>query len=212
MKLPSYLRLKDTRSLLPVCFAVCAVTVARQLWWLYVSGTRGPTGPFALELCCPYLLLLIVSSFVLIVVVARSIHHERSILPAILLFTGIVLTFQLPLPEPPPTPEKLHFLKYRVDYEAAIELARSDSLKQSCPNSRYGVLPPKSLEHVSAAGCIYMGRNTETGLTVHFNPLENFYHPIVYAENDSVTVPCKNDPFVEEKIDDHWYVCEYDWN
>ncbi len=124
---------------------------------------------------------------------------------------GTFLAFVIPLPDPPDTPEKLHFIEHRAEYEIVIELVQNNELEQT---SSYCLHPPENLNHVSNAGCMYVEKDEYRGrgLSVRFNPIENFYHPVVYVEFDNVDNPCGYDSYVEQRIDDHWYVCEIEWN
>lgn len=165
-------------------------------------------------LCIPVCFGIIpVYYLVLGFLVLISIWRTRSLLPTFLLLIGLSLAIFIPL-ERPDTPEKLHFLEYRADYEAVVELARNGELSDD-PDSHSGLLPPEEFTHVSAAGSIYV-RNVnfnERGLSVLFHPFAPFYFNVTYLEHDeSIGSRCDSDSVVEQKIDDHWYVCEVDWN
>jgi hypothetical protein len=186
-----------------------SVGIVRQFWWQYLGTLRGPLGLLAIPwVVCPLIVLFVAFTIVVIFVVLRSIWLTGSILPTVCLALGIFLAFQVPLPARPDTPEKLHFLKYRADYEETVELARSGKLDivSGC------AVAPTHLKHVSAAGCIRAVNYEDRGLVVFFWPLEGYYHLVAYVEFDNVEYPCGGDPVVEQKIEDHWYVCEYEWN
>lgn len=205
--------LKSLRPLFLPFVAIIAVAVIRQLWWLYDSNLRGPLGFAGITLIvCPFLVISLTSVGVLSFIVVRSVTQTKSLLPTLFLASGIFLTFQIPLPPRPDTPEKLHFLQYRTDYEAVVEMARNSELEQALPNCPAGFLPPEHFSHVSAAGCMSVDWDEERGLSVLFNPIEPFYHPVVYVELDNAKNPCGYDSHVEQRVDEHWYICELEWN
>lgn len=215
MKLPKLFQLERWEILIPMVMAAICVAVVRQLWWLYLIDLRGPLGPAAVFVVCgPFVIIFTVCALVFFALVASSIKWTGSLIPTLVLVAGIGIAFLLPLSPKPDTPEKLHFLQYRPDYEAVVELARNNQLEQALPDCRAGFRPPDALKHVSSKGCMhisvdnYYGR----GLHVEFNPIESFYHPVVYVEFDEFEYPCGGDLSVEQKIDDHWYVCQRDWN
>jgi hypothetical protein len=193
--------------------AAAVVAIARQLWWIYLIGLRGPLGFEVLwVLCFPLVVIVLGLGLILVVLVILSIRRTRQAFPSVVLILGILVAFYIPLPEPPDTPEKLHFIAYRNDYEKVVELAQNDALIQALPDCPAGFRPPANLSHVSSAGCMFLNWHDGDGLSVHFNPIEPFYHPVVYIEFDHVDNPCGYDAYVEQRIDDHWYVCEHDWN
>ncbi len=202
---------KATYVVLMMAVSTSAV-LGRLLWGRFFLSTRGPLGLFAIPLVCPFALGALGFMLVSMILVVRSLFQTRSLIPTAVLAVGIFLAFQVPMPPRPDTPEKLHFLKYRADFEQVVEMARAGELEPGQPDCPNGFHPPEGLEHVSAEGCIYIWRLSERGMTVEFNPLEPFYHPLVYIENASAKQPCDGDAVIEQKIDAHWYVCQVDWN
>lgn len=200
--------------------AAVVVAVARQLWWIYFVDPRGSEGFEALTyVFCPFLVLVFCFGSILIFLVVRSIRRTRQVHPTVVLILGLFVAFHLPLPEPPDTPEKLHFIAHRSDYEAVVELARNNALAQALPDCPAGFRPPTRFSHVSSAGCMFIYWNRQESdvlvLSVHFNPLDRFNHPVVYVENDHVENPCGyniRNIYIEQRIDAHWYVCVHDWN
>ncbi len=198
--------------------AVIAVAASRQLWWLYLSALRGPLGLFAIPcVLFPFVGILFFSLVVVGFIAIRSMIRTKSVLPTLVMLGGIFLVFQIPLPSYD-TPEKQHFLAYRADYEAVVEMARAGDLTPcqrsvvSGFNRYYGFEPPPTYAHVSGENCIEVVRNDARELFVTFFPLERFYHHIVYTESGEIDARCRYDPHVEQEIDPHWYVCEYEWN
>ena len=125
---------------------------------------------------------------------------------------GVVIGLQAPTPERPPIPEMEHFLQYRADYEHVVELAKNDQLRRAGPDCPAGYQPPRVYEHVSAARCMFLNQDLEHGLRVEFTPLDGSgYHDVTYVEIDEGSNPCGYKSHVEQKIDDHWYVCEEEW-
>lgn len=185
----------------------------RLLWWWYNTNFRGPLG---LGVICiygvPLILLFLLCGSIILTLITYSIWQTGSLIPAIVLGLCLYVGFVIPLPPNPSTPEERHFLKYRSDYEAVVELAKNGQLQKERPNEPglcYQL--PDNLQHVSEAGCLSVSSHRDRGLTVTFNPLAPFYHPVVYVENDDVRYPCP-DGNVEQHIDDHWYVCMTEWN
>ncbi len=207
--------LDSSQSLALPLITVIAVAVIRLVWWQYLSGLRGPWGLVAIP-CVgfPFLVILLICFVVVGFVTIRSITRTRSVLPTLLMFGGIFLALQIPLPTYD-TPEKQHFLAYRADYEAVVEIARSGELAP-CQRSAFvrpdEFEPPPAYAYVSAKHCIRVVRDDAGGLFVTFFPLESFYHHIVYTESGAIEYLCRYDPYVEQEIDPHWYVCEYEWN
>jgi hypothetical protein len=207
--------LKSTYIVLMIGLSI-GVVLGRFTWWSVFSSVRGPLGLFSIPVFCPFLCLFALGAlgfiFASLVLAVSSLIQTRSPVPTLVLAMGIFLAFQVPMPPRPDTPEKRHFLTYRADFEHVVEMARAGELEpgqSECPN---GYQPPKGLEHVSAEGYIYIWQSSERGLTVEFNPLAPFYHPVVYIEHTSAKQPCDGDAVVEQKIDAHWYVCQVEWN
>lgn len=200
---------------LPIA-VVIAIAVVRQLWWQYVVVLRGPLGLAGIPLiACPFLVICLVSLAVLGFTIFRSVTRTRSLLPTLVLFGGILLAFQIPLPPRPDTPEKAYFLAHRAAYEAVVEIVRAGDLE---PRDRPGSIrtdifePPEQYAYVSTENCLEVSRNRCGSLAVTFFPLEPFYHHIVYTDSGETDCMCGRDPHVEQEIDSNWYVCEYEWN
>ena len=209
----SFFKLNDPRQILVMGLAAVAVAIVRVIWWEYLVSLRGPFGFEALYIVCmPFALVVLVAFAGLAFLIIKSFRVSHNILPTVFLIFGLLMAFQIPLPAPPPTPEKLHFLKHEAMYEAVVTLARNNLLEQALPDCPAGFRPPEDMELVSAAGCMFVEHSDDQGLVVFFNPIEPFYHPIAYVEFDETEFPCGHDPHVEEKIEDHWYVCEREWN
>jgi hypothetical protein len=162
-------------------------------------------------LLCPFVILLILGCSMVVTALIVSFKESRSLLATVTLVLGLFIAFIFPLPSPPPLPQMLHFLEYRQDYETVLEMVRENSLTLSAARCGRGVLAPPALRHVSPS-CISVYRDQMRGLVVFFDPLEDWYHPVAFVEFDDVEFPCGRDPFVRQKIDEHWYVCEYEWN
>ena len=211
MPIKRWFTLDGLRLLLPMLVMVVVIGIARYGWGYYLSRLRGPVGFTSIEVVClPFFVVAAVIGGASLYAIVRSLRRTRSAIPMLVLALGTLLVFQVPLPEPPDTPEKLHFLDYRADYEAVVELARNGELEASAPECGTQFRPPQALAHVSGAGCMFVSNLDNRGLVVFFHPLESFYHLVAYVEFDDGEYACGRDPYVEQKIDDHWYVCEYD--
>jgi hypothetical protein len=213
MKIGNWLTLR-WQALFPIIAVVVSVGIARLIWWQFVSSFRPPLGVISMMLIgCSFPVITIFFVSLLLTVIIQSIRTERSLGPAIILAIGTFLAFQIPLPASPDTPEKLHFLEYRADYEATIELARNRQLTNSRLNCSHekDFRPPDKLRHVSLGSCITVNQDTDRGLTIFFYPFERLFR-LAYIEYDDVEYPCGRDLWVEQKIEAHWYVCYHDWN
>jgi hypothetical protein len=172
-------------------------------------------GPFGLEVlfCCP-LALIIVLGIPLLIFARLSIYAYRTklgFLPISSLLIGIFAGFLVAMPARPLLPEETHFRKYRADYEYVVELARKDELEQALPDCPAGYKPPSGYEHVSATHCIFIMR-VDNNFMVEFHPFE-FYHYVLYAERiPPEKHPCSYDSYMEKQIDEHWFVCSYEWH
>ncbi|MBC7813951.1 MAG: hypothetical protein H7175_22545 [Burkholderiales bacterium] len=173
---------ENLRPLQPMLIMAVGIGIARFLWGYYLSRLRGPLGLGAVEfVCAPFVVLVIVIVTICLFLVRRSILQTENVIPTWFLIFGIFLAFQIPLPEPPDTPEKLHFLQYHADYEATVEMAKNDELVPSPPDCRAGFSPPELLPHVSSAGFMFISHDEHGGLLVFFHPLESFYHLVAYV-------------------------------
>jgi len=189
-----------------------AIGIVRQLWWQYFIALPSPMGLMAIPaLLCPFVILLILGCSIVVTVLIISFMQSRSLFPTVTLVLSLFIAFIFPLPPRPPLPQTLHFLEYRQDYETVLEMVRQNSLTPSVLRCGRGVLAPRALRHVSPS-CIYVNHDQVRGLVVFFDPLDDWYHPIAFVAFDNVEYPCGRDPFVRQKIDEHWYVCEYEWN
>jgi hypothetical protein len=187
------------------------VVLGRYIWWTIFAKVRGPLGLLAIPLVCPFVCAGLCFILASIGLHAFAVYQTRNVIPTVVLAAGVFIAFQIPMPARPDTPEKRHFLQHRADYEQVVEMARNRTL-EPVPSYNLAFFPPQGLEHVSAAGYIYVYRlSSDTGFSVTFNPLERFYHPVVYNERTDTRQPCGGGA-VEQKIDDHWYVCQVDWN
>lgn len=191
-------------------FPIISFYGVRLWWWAYLDDLRKPLGPAAIGIIIPLGTVALTVCIIIGITIALSIHLSKSMIPTSILMFGIAVILLLPLPESQKVlPETQHFLQYRADYEYILDLARSGQLDDSSEN--YCKYPPESYKHVSEAGCIHI--DAYNGFVVKFNPIEPFYHPVVYIENDGLEDPCPDDDLhLEEKLDDHWYVCWREWN
>ncbi|MFC1960204.1 hypothetical protein ACFLYO_05800 [Chloroflexota bacterium] len=213
MKILKWFTLDDRQALIPMIVAVVCVAVARLVLREYEIGLRNLSDSGVKDALCIPVCFQIIPAYISILgfLVLFSIWRTRSLLPTILLSVGIYLAIFIPL-ERPDTPEKLHFLEHRADYEAVVELARNGELIAE-PDTHSVFPPPEEYFHVSKAGSMYVYHYGERGLFVLFHPFTSFYFNVAYIEHDeSIGSRCDSDSVVEQKIDDHWYVCEVDWN
>lgn len=199
-----------TLSLLLMLATALGVGIARFLFWQYRSGLRGPMGLLGIPLVlCPFIGLVILFGALCAFLVGWSLYQSKSVLPTLVLALGIFLVFQIPLPPPPPTPETLYFWAHRADYEAVVELAKRNELKDSDCQDGYR---SQRLSHVSAEHCLVLFHDEKSGLQLQFYPLEGSYHSIHYTEIATDADLCVYDAMLEQRIDAHWYVCQEDWN
>jgi hypothetical protein len=155
-------------------------------------------------------LVVIVTFFVVLcaTIMVHSIRKEHSPVPSFLLIVGTFLTFLTPLPSAPDTPEKLHFLQYRAEYEDVVALAKSDTL-QSSPACRPQYSLTEALRRVSSVDCIDIMQDHDRGLVIFFYPFEKLFR-LTYVEFDHIEFPCGRELWVEQNIEAHWYVCQLD--
>ena len=209
MKRHKLLKLDKAKSLIPIAIAIVLIGITRQFWAVYIAELRGPLGILAIPLVlCPLVILVTLFASILIALLVLASKRTRSIIPILFFSVGTVLVFLIPLPEPPDTPEKLHFLEHRADYEAVVEMVANLQEGHNC-------FPlPDEFQHLDIGGCVFVEWDDyrSRGLSVRFDPIETFYHPVVYVEFDNVDNPCGWDSWVEQRIDAHWYVCEHEWN
>ena len=209
MKLPIHI-LKHYAPMLPLIVGFYGV---RLLWWDYSYGEFRIRPPLILVQVLINLVVLglvgLAIATILALVILISLRLSKSSFPSGLLLIGIFLMMLLPLPEPPPLPETAHFLAYRADYEHVLQLIQSKNANDTRPN--YCTYPPSEFQHISLTECIDVS-NSDSGFFVRFNSLDPYYNPIVYIESDEEINYCLYDFYIEEKIDDHWYVCFEDWN
>lgn len=212
-----FFQLDSTQSLIPLFAFAIFVAIARYFWWAYYLSWRGPlgiSGVFIIVL--PFMILMFMLFLAIIFLVIWSARKTRSFIPPIFLIICIGIAFYTPLPQPPNTPEKLHFLQYRTDYEAIVTLAKTNSLLLNTDCRMFdGYEVPQPLHHVSKRGCVII-KSDLRGITVAFYPLEDFYHFVLYTQIET-KYPCSSenrprDTYIEQKIEPHWYVCQEDWN
>lgn len=198
---------------LPIMAALFIAEI-RWRWGVYAVQFRGPSVPFdePMMALCGAELIGLMSLFVLLFF---SVLISRSPLPVVIMIIGVYAALQRPLPPEPDTPEKIFFLAHRAEYEALVDLVASNDL-DSChgfgPNRDDLLELPKAYIHLSGKSCVQIPAYAPEGLNIRFFPFESFYHHLAYTESGNLDEFCNGDPHVEQKIDDHWFVCEYEWN
>jgi len=205
------------QSLIPLFVFAVIVAIVRYFWWAYVIGWRGPLGISGIFIVgIPFIILMFTFFIAMMFLVFWSIYKTMNFIPPIFLIICVGIAFYMPLPQPPDTPEKRHFLQYRADYEAIISLAKTDALVLHDDCRRLdGYKIPQSLYHISHDGCVIINLDMR-GISIAFYPIEEVYHFVLYTEIET-RYPCSSvnrpiDTYVEQKIEPHWYVCEEDWN
>lgn len=201
--------LKANRSLLTI------ITIAgfvRLFLAGYLVSVRGPLMGIEIvfRVLCPFYAVIITCALVLLGVFIHTLWQTRSIVTPIFLVVGVFLIFQAPLPIVPTTPEERHFLKHRSYFEQAVDLVRnaeSDKERSSLCDEVFEMLP-----EVFGDDCDAWFLSSSNSFVAVFEPFD-FYHPLLYTESTDLDNPCvAADPFgwVEERIDEHWYVCMRD--
>ncbi len=137
-------------------------------------------------------------------------ENNGSYIPLLLLISGTVLAFTLPLP---PLAEEALFIKYQNDYEHIITMVKSnqfgdvDDCKANSPSS-YKFDVPKGFEHLSE-GMISVFCYPD-GINVEFAS-NNYSVSLNYFENPSNIINSRNCDFrsgILKKINENWYVCK----
>jgi hypothetical protein len=201
-----------SREFISAWITIAIIGVVRYAIGVYVNIIRGSLGLGWIGICFSILVIFIVALIVISLISIRLIRHTRSILPAGVFWAGIIVVVLLPLPFPPrpPTPEEKLFLAHRSDFEQVVEFARDNKLAVAIPDCPAGYFPPAEYQFVSAAQCMFVDYG-DNGLTVQFAPFDA-YHRIVYVARVTEK-PCDEAyGSTEKKLDDHWYVCQEDWN
>jgi hypothetical protein len=141
---------------------------------------------------------------------------KRQIIPSVILFGGMVISlFLLPLP---PSPEENAFAMHKQEYQRLVELARSDQLLHSdrCRGSQ-AFSYPENYQHLkgeyTAGNCIFVEKSPVFSVT--FSP-RSFYRPIVYIEEpakvENTIGACGRDGTIRKRLDNHWFICNRDFN
>lgn len=193
----------------PILITVVVIGILRFAIGMFFVELRGPLGLFAIAICLPVLIVAILCLIAIIIVVVKSIRRTRSIVPTFVLLGGLAIIFLIPLPPASPTPEEILFFEHQSDFEQVVELARNNQLVRKSNTGLFFTIPVE-YKQLSNDLSIYLYIDSERGLYIEFQPYD-FYSPIVYVENDSEK-SCWGDLNVEEKLIDHWYVCEREWN
>jgi hypothetical protein len=202
-----------SRKFVPAWITIASIGVVRYAFGVYEHSLRGPLGLGWIAICFPEFVIFMIALIVIALIAIRLIRDTGSTVPVAVFLAGLLVAFFLPIPFPsrPPTPEEKLFLAHRSDFEQVVELARYNKLAVGLPDCPAGYFPSVKYQFLSAANCMFVDRYGDNGLTVQFIPFD-FYHPILYV--DRITEkPCDEaDGYVEKKLDDHWYVCQGDWN
>jgi hypothetical protein len=151
-----------------------------------------------------------ISGLLILKVFRHSFENNGSFTPILLLVSGTVLAFTLPLP---PLAEEALFIKYQNDYEHIITMVKSNQFgdvndcKANSPSS-YKFETPKGFEHLSE-GMISVFCYPD-GINVGFASY-NYSVSLNYFENPSNIINSRNCDFrsgVLKKINENWYVCK----
>ncbi|MDX2076437.1 MAG: hypothetical protein SFZ02_08420 [bacterium] len=185
-------------------FTVIMVTVK----WVLFTHLLGLREPLQATIIGVGAFLLAIFIGALWLIWRANVTGNGSPMLIIFLFICIAIVITLPLPPQPDTPEKIHFLQYRADYEAVVALAKTRNLSQPVCD------PPLPLYHVSSIGCLHVNSD-DRGLTVAFYPLELFNYFVLYVEIESEIEKdaiCNDSNsssmiYLKQKIEPHWYVC-----
>jgi hypothetical protein len=198
----------------------------RILLYIAFLNVRGPWGLFGaiIVIYClaPIAIIVLpVLATCLVWLIWFSIVRARHPAPFVVCMLGIIGAITLPLPiallpEPDPFPEEVIFFENREDYEHVVEMARRGELEHDddFPSSACYVLP-EELSYLAHDGRVWIYvTNRLHGLVVTFEPFD-FYYPIVYLEKPGSvqeTTECYHDGSVEERLDEHWFLCTLEWN
>jgi len=196
---------KQIKRLLPIVLLIIGLYVVRILWWQYLTELRKPFGfAWIFVLGIPFGIMVLFVGSVFLIVVGLSLYRTDTVYQSMFALIGAFLVLHLPLPEPTPLPEVIHFQTYRDDYEATIDLIRNSGLEKS--STDYCKHPPHELKHVSEGGCISNSQYND-GLKVTMTPIDKFYYSIIYIENDNNITQCGHRYHIAKKLDEHWYLC-----
>jgi len=199
----------DTAAALLILFSVVlaeGIFLGRaELDWLRASWQLG-WGPATFT----YFPMLVLIASVVATCILLTLAHAlvaRQIIPLLVLLVSFTIALLAP---PPLMHEESLFLSHRSDYEHLVELARTRQLSHTdkCRGDR--LAPPTGYEHL-APQCISLG--ADGGFTLDFE-IRTFYRPLVYFEStSSITYhPACGVCIILRQFDEHWYICQEDFN
>lgn len=187
------------RGILRVILVAVPLGIYISKYAFFAIGHQGTLG--IMWLCIlPIILIPLILGCCAGLVISIYSAIRRDWIPLLVLFPLMIVGFVLPLLPLPMNATEQHFFNHQAEYETIVESAR---------------VRPFSGTESRLAGLFYAEVMKTDPLVVRFNPLNDFYTYVAYAEKieDLRGVnACDSDGGIMAQLADHWWLCFREWN